>query len=243
MSDPETPLLVARGVTKRYTLGAESLDVLRGVDLEVKKGEMLAIVGQSGTGKSTLLHLLGLLDRPTEGEIRLFDRVVSNAGIHERARLRLEHIGFVFQFYHLVAELDALENVLLARMVDRSPLEWLRHRGEEKAKARALLEQFGLGARQHHRPAQLSGGERQRVAIARALVSDPELVLCDEPTGNLDERTAGGIVDLLFELRERTKKTFVLVTHDLSLARRADRILTLHAGQVVGNGVPEPVVR
>lgn len=243
MSDPETPLLVARGVTKRYTLGAESLDVLRGVDLEVKKGEMLAIVGQSGTGKSTLLHLLGLLDRPTEGEIRLFDRVVSNAGIHERARLRLEHIGFVFQFYHLVAELDALENVLLARMVDRSPLEWLRHRGEEKAKARALLEQFGLGARQHHRPAQLSGGERQRVAIARALVSDPEIVLCDEPTGNLDERTAGGIVDLLFELRERTKKTFVLVTHDLSLARRADRILTLHAGQVVGNGVPEPAAR
>jgi lipoprotein-releasing system ATP-binding protein len=243
MSDPETPLLVARGVTKRYTLGAESLDVLRGVDLEVKKGEMLAIVGQSGTGKSTLLHLLGLLDRPTEGEIRLFDRVVSNASIHERARLRLAHIGFVFQFYHLVAELDALENVLLARMVDRSPFEWLRHRGEERAKARALLEQFGLGARQHHRPAQLSGGERQRVAIARALVSDPEIVLCDEPTGNLDERTAGGIVDLLFELRERTKKTFVLVTHDLSLARRADRILTLHAGQIVGNGAPEPVAR
>jgi lipoprotein-releasing system ATP-binding protein len=227
-----TPILTARGVTRHYTLGAETLEVLRGVDIDIYKGEMLAIVGQSGSGKSTLLHLLGLLDRPTQGEIRLHGNLVSAAGQHERARLRLAHLGFVFQFYHLVAELTALENVLLARMIARSPLSWWGSRGAEHARARALLDQLGLGARLNHRPAQLSGGERQRVAIARALVSDPEIVLCDEPTGNLDERTAAGIVDLLFDLREKTGKTFVLVTHDAGLARRADRVLTLHGGRV-----------
>ncbi len=226
------PIFAASNVVKEYTVGAESVQVLRGIDLEVARGEMVAIVGQSGTGKSTLLHLLGLLDRPTSGEIRFLGKVVSSAGAKARADLRLAHIGFVFQFYHLIAELDALENVLLARMLDRSALAWISARKAEREKATALLEQLGLASRLFHRPSQLSGGERQRVAIARALISDPDVVLCDEPTGNLDERTAGGIIDLLFELRERTKKTFVIVTHDAALATRADRMLTLHAGRV-----------
>lgn len=230
-------ILATRALEKEYVIGGQKLAVLRGVDLEVRRGEMLAIVGQSGTGKSTLLHMLGLLDRPTAGDVELNGHSVAKLGAHARAKLRLAHIGFVFQFYHLIAELNALENVLLARMLDRSPLQWLGKRHEERARAVALLEQLGLGSRLTHRPAQLSGGERQRVAIARALVSGPEIVLCDEPTGNLDERTAAEIVELLFTLRQTTGRTFVLVTHDVSLARRADRMLTLGAGRIVAETV------
>ncbi len=232
MSDPREIVLETRALAKDYTIGAETVSVLRGIDLQVARGEMVAIVGQSGTGKSTLLHLLGLLDRPSAGEVRFLGEVVSDAGAKARAELRLQHIGFVFQFYHLIAELDALENVLLARMLDSSVLGWISSRKTEKERAKAMLEQLGLGSRLFHRPSQLSGGERQRVAIARALISDPDIVLCDEPTGNLDEKTAAGIIELLFQLREKTGKTFVMVTHDLTLARRADRMLTLHAGRV-----------
>jgi lipoprotein-releasing system ATP-binding protein len=234
MNDATAPLLAARSLVKDYQFGGSKLRVLDGVDLEVRRGETVAIVGHSGAGKSTLLHLLGLLDRPTGGEVSYDGRAVSAASPLERARLRRRHVGFVFQFYHLIAELSALENVLLARMLDASPLEWWKRRAAEKRRATELLGRLGLGARLAHRPAQLSGGERQRVAIARALVSDPDLVLCDEPTGNLDERTAREIVDLLFELQATTGKTFVIVTHDLDLAARADRTLTIAAGRIAG---------
>ena len=223
-------ILETRGVTKQFVMGGKSLDVLRGVDLTVKRGETVAIVGSSGAGKSTLLHLMGLLDRPTAGEI-LYDQVpTSSQRASERASIRRRRVGFVFQFYHLIHELTALENVLLSRMMDFSILEWWRRRREERSRAEDQLVRLGLGARLQHRPAELSGGERQRVAIARALVSDPDVVLCDEPTGNLDETTSQEIVDLLFDLKESTGKTFVLVTHDRDLAGRADRTLVLHAG-------------
>jgi len=223
-------ILETRALTKQFVMGGKSLEVLRGVDLSVRQGETVAIVGTSGAGKSTLLHLLGLLDRPTSGEI-LFDGLattVLRAG--ERARIRRRRVGFVFQFYHLIHELTALENVLLSRMMDFSILEWWGRRREERARAEEQLVQLGLGERLRHRPPELSGGERQRVAIARALVSDPAVVLCDEPTGNLDETTAQEIIELLFELKRSTGKTFVLVTHDQDLAGRADRTLILHAG-------------
>lgn len=225
-------LLETRAVAKQYVMGRETIDVLRGVDLCVRAGEIVAIVGASGAGKSTLLHLLGLLDRPSGGEVLFRGAPLGQARSSERARIRLRHIGFVFQFYHLIHELSALENVLLPRMMERSTFAWWGARGEERARAKAQLDALGLGERLAHRPAELSGGERQRVAIARALVSDPEVVLCDEPTGNLDEHTAAEIADVLFDLSRRTRKTFVLVTHDLELAGRADRVLTLHAGRL-----------
>ena len=226
------PILESRGVTKTYQVGGESLDVLRGVDLQVHEGEVLAIVGSSGAGKSTLLHVLGLLDRPSKGEVFFRGRSIGDARASERATLRLHHIGFVFQFYHLIHELSALENVLLSRMMDASTLEWLGRRKAEHRRAADVLETLGLGARMKHRPSQLSGGERQRVAIARAMVSDPDVLLCDEPTGNLDEKTAEEIIEVLFNLREETGKTMVLVTHDLELAARADRSVTLHKGVI-----------
>ncbi len=225
-------LLETKALAKRYVMGRETIDVLRGVDLRVQAGEVVAIVGASGAGKSTLLHLLGLLDRPSGGELFFRGAAVGQARSSERARIRLRHIGFVFQFYHLIHELSALENVLLPRMMERSTFAWWGKRHAERARARAQLEALGLGERLAHRPAELSGGERQRVAIARALVSDPEVVLCDEPTGNLDEHTAAEIAELLFDLSRRTRKTFVLVTHDLELAGKADRVLTLHAGRL-----------
>ncbi len=226
------PILEAKGLFKSYVMGRETLDVLRGVDVTVAAGEVLSIVGSSGAGKSTLLHLLGLLDRPTRGEVLFRGRSMGGVRAAELARVRREHIGFVFQFYHLIHELTALENVLLARMLDHSTFEWLRVRRAERERATEQLAALGLQDRLRHRPTELSGGERQRVAIARALVSDPDVMLCDEPTGNLDERTAAEIADLLFALNETTKKTFVLVTHDRDLAQRGGRVLTLHAGRI-----------
>lgn len=240
MSEPNPPILEARELSKTYLMGGTPLDVLRGVDMQVHEGEVLAIVGSSGAGKSTLLHLLGLLDRPTSGDVRFRGRSVGAARAGERARIRLRHIGFVFQFYHLIHELSALENVLLSRMMDRSMLEWWGTRKQERERALEALVGLGLGDRLDHRPSQLSGGERQRVAIARAMVSDPDVLLCDEPTGNLDERTAAEIVEVLFQLRERTGKTMVLVTHDLELAARADRSLTLHAGRIAEDAASSP---
>ncbi len=225
-------LLEARALSKRFVTGGQTLDVLTGVDLSITRGETLAIVGASGAGKSTLLHLLGLLDRPTSGEVLFRGASAGNVRASERARIRRVHIGFVFQFYHLIPELSALENVLLASMMDRSIGEWLGQRAAHKRNATELLTGLGLGQRLHHRPALLSGGERQRVAIARALANDPEIVLCDEPTGNLDEKTAAEIVELLFELSARTKKSFVFVTHDVDLAKRANRAFVLHLGKL-----------
>ncbi|MCR9248500.1 MAG: ABC transporter ATP-binding protein [bacterium] len=229
-----SPVLTARCVHKSYRLGKTEIPVLRGVDLEVQSGEIVALLGASGAGKSTLLHVLGLLDPPSEGEILYDGRSVHGLSIRERARLRHDHTGFVFQFYHLIPELTALQNVLLAGMMTDSVLRYWSRRQEAKKAATALLERVGLGDRLKHRPAELSGGERQRVAIARALLAEPRVILADEPTGNLDSNTAEGVIELMFELQRERDAAFVLVTHDEGLAVRANRIIRLRDGVVVG---------
>jgi lipoprotein-releasing system ATP-binding protein len=225
-------VLAARQLERRYRMGQETIEVLRGVSLDLHAGESVAIMGRSGAGKSTLLHLLGLLDRPDGGSLRIDGTESAGLSRPARARLRNAAIGYVFQFYHLLPELSALENALLPRMIAHGPLEWLSVRGEARRQALALLDELGLASRARHRPAKLSGGERQRVAIARALVGRPRLLLCDEPTGNLDERTSAVIADQLFALSARHGHTLVLVTHDAELAARADRTLLLHEGRL-----------
>ena len=225
-------LLRVSGLAKRYRSGEGMLEVLRGVDFTVDAGEFVAVIGQSGSGKSTLLHLMGLLDAPDAGTIELDGGRIDDLPAVRRDRLRNTAIGMVFQAYHLLPELDALENVLAPLMVRHGILEWLRVRGELRSRARGLLERFGLGGRLHHTPRQLSGGEMQRVAIARALVGRPRLLLADEPTGNLDEATGGEILDTLCDLNRRDGLSIVLVTHDAAIARRADRIVRLSAGRV-----------
>lgn len=226
-------VLRATGITKNYAIGKREIPVLRGVDLSIEAGEKVALLGTSGAGKSTLLHLLGLLDRPTSGTIEYDGRVVHSLPIGERARLRHQQVGFVFQFYHLIPELTALQNVLLARMMDASVLQYWGKRKEAKASAVAMLEHVGLGERLHHRPTELSGGERQRVAIARALIAEPKVVLADEPTGNLDSATAKDVVDLMFSIQQERQLAFLLVTHDEGLAQRCDRIIRMKDGCVV----------
>jgi lipoprotein-releasing system ATP-binding protein len=226
------PLLQVRGVRKSYRSGSGTLEVLRGVDFEVEPGGFVAIVGQSGSGKSTLLHLMGLLDAPDSGEVHLGGQRIDSLSATRRDRIRNTDIGMVFQAYHLLPELDALENVLAPLFVRYSVGQWLRQRGDARRAARGLLERFGLGGRLHHKPRQLSGGEMQRVAIARALVARPRVLLADEPTGNLDEASGSGILDTLCELNREDGLSIVLVTHDTSIARRADRIVRLAAGRV-----------
>jgi lipoprotein-releasing system ATP-binding protein len=227
-------LLRAAGVHKSYWLGRQEIPVLRGVDFAVGRGEMVALLGASGAGKSTLLHVLGLLDPPTRGEVWFEDRVVHALPAAQRAALRNQRIGFVFQFYHLIPELNALENVQLGQMMTRGVLDYLRARSSVRARATELLTQVGLAHRLRHRPSELSGGERQRVAIARALLSGPAVILADEPTGNLDSATAQGVLELLFTINRERGIAFVLVTHNDELARRCDRIVRLKDGQVVG---------
>jgi lipoprotein-releasing system ATP-binding protein len=188
--------------------------------------------GTMGSGKSTLLHLMGLLDAPDTGEVHLGGNRIDNLPTARRDRLRNSDIGMVFQAYHLLPELSALENVMSPLLVRFSITDWFRHKGQAKARAEALLTRFGLGGRMHHKPRQLSGGEMQRVAIARALVGQPRLLLADEPTGNLDEASGAGILDALCELNHQDGLSIVLVTHDQSIARRADRIVRLVAGRV-----------
>ncbi|NDC53276.1 MAG: ABC transporter ATP-binding protein [Planctomycetia bacterium] len=228
----EEPLVRVRGVKKSYRSGGGRLEVLRGVDFDLEPGGFVAIIGQSGSGKSTLLHLMGLLDAPDAGEVWLAGRRVDDLPGSQRDRLRNTAIGMVFQAYHLLPELTALENVLAPLYVRHSLREWLTAGGAARARARGLLERFGLGGRLHHKPRQLSGGEMQRVAIARALVAGPQLLLADEPTGNLDEESGAGILEALSELNRRDGLSIVLVTHDTAIARRADRIVRLAAGRV-----------
>ena len=225
-------LLRVRDLRKSYRSGDHRLDVLRGVDFDLATGEFVSVVGQSGSGKSTLLHLMGLLDAADSGEIALGDTRIDRLPSARRDRLRNSAIGMVFQAYHLLPELDALENVLAPLMVRHGVIEWLRVRREARARAADLLTRFGLGGRLHHKPRQLSGGEMQRVAIARALVTQPQVLLADEPTGNLDEATGGEILDTLCELNRADGLSIVLVTHDAAIARRADRIVRLAAGRV-----------
>jgi lipoprotein-releasing system ATP-binding protein len=221
-----TPILRARGVGKTYSLGKRTLEILRGVDLEVFTGEFLALQGASGAGKSTLLHLLGGLDTPTLGEIWFQDRNLTSYSESHLARFRNLKIGFIFQAYHLLPELDALENVALPARMARVPAALAQQKAEQ------LLTRAGLAERLDHRPMELSGGEQQRVAIARALVNDPELILADEPTGNLDSHTGGEIMDLLESLRHEHRTTLVMATHDGKIAERAPRIIHLVDGQI-----------
>ena len=225
-------LLAVRGLRKAYRSGDRTLEVLRGIDFDLAEGEFVSVIGQSGSGKSTLLHLMGLLDGADAGSVHLAGRRVDDLPARERDRLRNTQIGMVFQAYHLLPELSALENVLAPLLVRHGIFAWLAERAAARRRATELLERFGLGERLHHKPRQLSGGEMQRVAIARALVGGPRLLLADEPTGNLDAETGAGILEVLTALNRGEGLSIVLVTHDASIADRADRIVRLAAGRV-----------
>jgi ABC-type lipoprotein export system ATPase subunit len=230
-------------VRKTYRLGAIEVPVLHGASLAVREGEWLAVMGSSGSGKSTLLHILGGLDRADRvgrnadgGEVRFRGRAIERLSNRALDRYRNREIGFVFQFYHLLPELSVVENAVLPALVGQVPLLWRSRRSEIRERAIDLLERFGLGHRLKHRPRELSGGERQRVAIARALANRPAVLLADEPTGNLDRKTGGEILDLLAE-EHRRGLTIVMVTHDAGIGERADRTLWLRDGRV--DGAPE----
>ena len=224
-------ILEAAGLSKSFRLGPSLLTILRDAQLVVRRGEFVAIEGRSGSGKSTLLHLLGLLDEPEAGEIILEGRAVSKLSAAERCAIRNRDVGFVFQAYHLLPELDVMGNTMLAAMIEHSAFGFARHRRMLRDRAVATLDRMGLGDRLHHRPSQLSGGERQRVAIARALMNEPKLLLADEPTGNLDYETGQQIMDVLNSLHANGQ-TVIMVTHDRALARQADRVLVLRNGQL-----------
>ena len=221
------PLLSARALTKSYTMGRRVLEVLRGVDLEVPRGEFLALRGASGAGKSTLLHLIGGLDSPNSGEIHFAGQNIATFSERELADFRNRRIGFIFQAYHLLPELDALENVCLPARVARATAARVEARGRE------LLARVGLKDRLEHKPFELSGGEQQRVAIARALVNEPDLLLADEPTGNLDSRTGGEIIELLKGLHTEKQSTLIIATHDPKVAAHAHRVFELADGCIV----------
>src|SRR5438093_2111042 len=228
MSDE--PLVSGRAIHKTYTLGRRSLEVLRGVDIELGRGDFLALRGASGAGKSTLLHLLGGLDSPNQGEIRLSGRNLATLTRRELARLRNQEVGFIFQAYYLLPELDALENVCLPARMARMPAPAAEARGRE------LLDRVGLKDRVEHKPYELSGGEQQRVAIARALINEPDLILADEPTGNLDSHTGQEIIELLCSLRTEKQTTLIVATHDAKVAARAPKVMELVDGQARKNG-------
>ena len=223
---PADAVLVAKGVVKRYPTADGALEVLSGLDLAVRPGEMVAVVGESGTGKSTLLHLLGALDRPTAGTVHFRGEDVFGKDDEALAAFRNRALGFVFQFHHLLPEFSALENVEMPALIAGGTLDSAR------ARARGLLESLGLGDRLDHRPSQLSGGEQQRVAVARALMNRPGLVLMDEPTGNLDVTTATRLHDELRRLSREEDAAFVIVTHNSALAALADRVLRLEGGRL-----------
>jgi lipoprotein-releasing system ATP-binding protein len=228
-------------VRKSFQIGTQRLEVLHGIDLELRRGELLALMGSSGAGKSTLLHILGLLDPPTEGEVVLEDESAWKLPVERRARLRNQRIGFVFQFYHLLPELNALENVLLPAMIAWSALEYRGQKKELRERAESMLERFGLAERLKHRPAQLSGGERQRVAIARALFLDPPILIADEPTGNLDSATGDKVLELLLAEQEKRSLSMLLVTHDERIAHRCRRIVYMTDGRIESESGTPPL--
>ena len=219
-------LLQCDNLSKRYQEGTVQTDVLHNVSFSVGEGEMMAIVGSSGSGKSTLLHLLGGLDTPTEGDVIFSGQPMSKMSSAAKAELRNRELGFIYQFHHLLPDFTALENVAMPLLIGK------KKPAEINARASDMLKAVGLGHRGDHRPSELSGGERQRVAIARALVNKPGLVMLDEPTGNLDSHTAQGIQDLMLELSTSMRTAFLVVTHDMNLARQMDRVLHLQEGRL-----------
>lgn len=219
-------LISARALTKSYSMGQRTLEVLRGVSVDVSPGDFLAVRGASGAGKSTLLHLLGGLDSPNAGEVFFAGKNLSSLSKSDLATLRNQRIGFIFQAYHLLPELDALENICLPARMARKPA------AQAEARGRDLLARAGLSERADHLPFELSGGEQQRVAIARALINEPDLILADEPTGNLDSHTGGEIIELLCSLRAEKNSTLVIATHDEHVAARAPKMIELADGQI-----------
>lgn len=228
----ENGYLCANDVCKEYKIGKTAIHVLRGINLEVREGEILIILGASGAGKSTLLHLLGILDTPTSGHISFRGENLSIIGQKALAEKRNRIFGFVFQFYHLLPDFNALENVLMPRLIGRRFFK-TESKKESTEKAVQLLNRVGLGHRINHRPVELSGGEKQRVAIVRALMNNPEILLCDEPTGNLDTRSGREIQELIWELNEKTKQTVVIVTHDERFAKAAGHVVRMADGKIV----------
>ena len=224
-------LLTAEGISKSYKMGAAEVKVLKGVNLTVAEGQFVAIVGASGSGKSTLLHILGALDKPDRGVVRFEGQALNSAGERQLNRFRNKMVGFVFQFYHLLDELNVLENVYLPAMTSRSIMGWLRCRKWARNRARQLLDRLGLADRANHKPYELSGGERQRVAIGRALMNEPKMLLADEPTGNLDSATGNSILTVFDELNQ-AGQTIVMVTHDERIAHRASRVVMLADGKI-----------
>ncbi|WP_099609811.1 lipoprotein-releasing ABC transporter ATP-binding protein LolD [Vibrio coralliilyticus] len=217
-------LLQCHNICKTYREGSLDTQVLKGVSFDLKKGELASIIGSSGSGKSTLLHILGALDDTTQGEVTFLGQNLSQLNSNKQAKLRNQHLGFVYQFHHLLADFSALENVAMPLLIGGTKT------AKAKEAAKALLDKVGLSHRMDHRPSELSGGERQRVAIARALVNSPDLVLADEPTGNLDHKTALAIYDLMRELNEQSGTAFLVVTHDGELASKMDRQLHMQDG-------------
>ena len=217
-------LLKCTNLTKEYSDGQNSVKVLKNVNFSIKKAEQIAIVGSSGSGKSTLLHLLGALDKPTSGQVTFEQQDIFSFSSNQQAKFRNQSLGFVYQFHHLLPEFSALENVAMPLLIAKKPIN------QANEMAMAMLDKVGLSHRYRHKPAELSGGERQRVAIARALVTQPKLILADEPTGNLDQKTGESIYELLSDLREQMHTSFVVVTHDTQLANRLDRSLNLLDG-------------
>lgn len=227
MDDRGTPLVQVRGLVKHFRMSGQTIKVLRGVDLDIYAGEMVAIMGASGVGKSTLLHILGTLDSSSGGSISFNGTELSRLGGRRLADFRNKHLGFVFQFHHLLPEFTALENAMMPGLVARLP------RSKTESRAKALLEEVGLGHRMHHRPGELSGGEQQRVALARALMLEPKLLLADEPTGNLDTAMSDEIHQLFFEINARHGTTMLAVTHNAELAERMPKRLRMVDGIII----------
>lgn len=219
-------LLVCKNLSKSYAEGEQSIQVLDKVNFALERGEQLAILGSSGSGKSTLLHLLGALDKPSQGEVLFNGQNIFSFDEKQQAAFRNQHLGFVYQFHHLLPEFSALENVCMPLLIAKMPIK------QAQQKAQSMLDKVGLSHRLTHKPAELSGGERQRVAIARSLVAEPELVLADEPTGNLDDKTGETIYQLLRELKQEISTSFVIVTHDRELADKLDRKMELTHGHL-----------